>query len=1407
MKSLALNLFQKILPRLLLLLLILFGVMAATGTGAKATTLEGASSTLTSTASSSSPATHSRVSLRNRSSNARTTTPAPPFLPKPPQLRRRATSTTTSSSNSALASAVSTKSPVPVPSQRQRRPQISRQHAAASSAEIMASTSSKPALISETSSGQASTRLARHVDATTPQTQNDDVSISRSNVRQHRSFQSNSNGNARHSYEDVETSKQKTPVIQKRRSYTRVDSTTTTEGTKSSAESPLPRHQRLRTTTNYNTNSKAPPSPLSSSLSASHADGRPSVGPNRSISAPTPPQTGNSNASNNNNEKLTSRHNLQTPKTPRMIQRLVAGHIQNTDSRSSATTISNSTLSERESMTTGQQTAIPLGQSYRDNNLNANIRIDSQHTSAGSSTQKDSDQDYHDDDEALLEDSGDFDNWDNGILRLSAGAGKENSPKTKKNKEDSKKTLADQVRDGKYGLIEKELFRRPPKRPGVLSYLPNKEVPEDNERNFGGLNEEDIWLAEDHLLVIKGGSLNEDNEAEPWPAIDDYNAAGRPIKIPDNPKVPPPFPVQLEENGPVQLIGNNKLTVVYPVANEPLSLYTTGPEAHHTSAESDSDDEKNLIARPGKIKGLKENHNNNNEPGYNYASPSLPWLSSNQTTGDTSTLSRPVNFPILGPFLYGRNGSLDNATEDFDEDDPSLYYPPPYSFVYKSNYTNPVPPGPLVPGIVVPPPPDHFSRLEKLEKERRPSGASIPSRYRGYGTTTTTTPPTTTTTSTTTTTTTTSTTTTTESPFRHSITKISEYTPKVINLAASPPRPVYSPTASPASRFQPLPSPSPPPPTNSGIVQPVPVPVAVPIPIYSVNVEPGTISFVPTTPQSQIESLSKSNPIYYEYFEAKRQPGGSHLIDDFLSSTEKPYPTPSPKPIKLYSTSKRPYKNRNYPQPLAPNHRYVDENVVVITPKPEVRLKQRPYYKQRPLHNFEQDVQNIRDSLRYYQNQELRDNNIPRTPKAKPVFDYNFDSSKSVTNAEGVRNTFQPPLEFDVEPFQPMVTYSPPASDEDSFKAVNVDKVDESSSSLQAQGREELEEQYDSQPKYISTTTLVPVQQPERSKKIRVGAKYLQQPQQLHVHQYQQQRQQQYSQQQYQQHQEYNRWVAVNKQEFGGYTPQETLPPRERYQEPQRNRDYSGYYYGPSRQNNRFYEEPFQTTPNRKIVNYRPQQQQPAQQQLPQHNPVWSLENDTYVNYAPNRPPLNPDAEFINPYQTIPVNTYQAQPPQRFANYQQQQTQLSVQQQLGPPPPPPALSHQSQYYTPPQRLPGRQYQTQPGPAPVSLHRDILVNYRQPLPPINPDSEYISHPQVVRNQQGVNPYYRPQNTYRQSAPAIPVPNLNIEGEADVYFLTPKFRRANNLNNNPSNRNQAPQQVQQQQQQQQQGSNGK
>ncbi|XP_017012962.2 uncharacterized protein [Drosophila takahashii] len=723
-------------------------------------------------------------------------------------------------------------------------------------------------------------------------------------------------------------------------------------------------------------------------------------------------------------------------KTPRMIQRLVAGHIHNAQGHStyevsavsansssssynpstsaswSSTSTSSSTSSTSSTTTTTRQPPLKskASSSYRLAKPSIRPRLSSTvapsrfsnppSTSRSttplpptSSNTPNPFKDDDNDDEALLNEPDDFDdNWDNGILRLSAGSGKEAEAPAKKApggaKEDQKKTLADQVRDGKYGLIERELFRRVPKRPGVLSYARNSEVPLDNERNYGGLNEEDIWLAEDHLLVIKGGSLNEETDDNqpgggglPWPAIDDYDAPGRQIKLPANPAVPPPFPVQLEPHGPLQLIRDNQLEILRPAAgNATLS----GMVNHQSDqgAGAGEDLASHPVARTGataaatsaKSKEAKES------PSYVYPAPYAPWLlyPANETTSKGGLLRSP---PLLGPWLInglnGLNASLvsggDSQTNlsDFDEDDPSLYYPPAYTFVYKSNYSNPVPPGPLVPGIVLPPPPDHFSRLEGSSTRKPPTSTTSTSS----------------TTSSTTTTTTTTSTTRPPLPIRTS------YKPKYNGITYLPPHP-----------------------RQKQYVERVPVPVAVPIPIYPVNYTPRPqLVFVPSSTEepgsgsgSRDPPLSKSNPIYYEYFEAKRQPGSikSNVIDDFLA-TKPPKRHHHGQSNQIYGHHhhQREHLQHYKASPSPANDVATAAEVVNITPKPRTAQLQ--------LHaEYEASLGQL-----------LRSNLISPQEAGGGV-------------AVGAHpGRFQAP-DFDKQPFLPMVNYSADEQDQNAFKAI-----------------------------------------------------------------------------------------------------------------------------------------------------------------------------------------------------------------------------------------------------------------------------------------------------------------------------------------------------------------------------------
>lgn len=284
-----------------------------------------------------------------------------------------------------------------------------------------------------------------------------------------------------------------------------------------------------------------------------------------------------------------------------------------------------------------------------------------------------------------------------GLLMTSAGNGKNWKEVTSSlKKEESKKSLSDQVAEGKYGLIHEELFKTKPKRPGVLSYKINSDVSKDDSRHYGGLKDEEIWLAEDYLLVIRGGFVNKNGNAIKWNPIDDYSAPSRQVKLPLNPKVPPPFPVQLTDDGPIQFIGNNKLPSYNPFTNQSIFLFSNKGVPY---IKAEDLNKKSTASWNGKDNAPPQFN------GYQYPPPAPLPLS-----GQNHTFSNPfLNLPPL-PIL----GSMDEPNNtSIDEDNPSQYYPPPYTFEYKNNYNNPVSPGPLVPGIILPPPPNFFASLEQ----------------------------------------------------------------------------------------------------------------------------------------------------------------------------------------------------------------------------------------------------------------------------------------------------------------------------------------------------------------------------------------------------------------------------------------------------------------------------------------------------------------------------------------------------------------------------------------------------------------------------------------------------------------------------------------------------------------------
>ncbi|XP_066146440.1 uncharacterized protein [Euwallacea fornicatus] len=301
---------------------------------------------------------------------------------------------------------------------------------------------------------------------------------------------------------------------------------------------------------------------------------------------------------------------------------------------------------------------------------------------------------------------------DSELITASAG---ENTKKQNTGKGgDDRKTLSQQVADGKYGLIQKELFKKPPKKPGIISYAPNHEVPSDNIATLGGLTKNDIWLAENHLLVIKGGGYpahddsKQDYVGQLWQPLDDYNAPLHQVKIPKNPAVPPPFPVQLTDDGPLQILGTNSSRTLNASAETPAYALPPPP------------------GWDGEIPPQSQYFPDAGSPNSDPANPSAGEVAvsvpvSGEPPGGMPfpptflNGSLPPSFAHLPPGVAILPAPLENATNTdiLDEDDPSIYYPPPYSFFYPKDNSSLVPPGPLVPGIILPPPPKFFAPLEE----------------------------------------------------------------------------------------------------------------------------------------------------------------------------------------------------------------------------------------------------------------------------------------------------------------------------------------------------------------------------------------------------------------------------------------------------------------------------------------------------------------------------------------------------------------------------------------------------------------------------------------------------------------------------------------------------------------------
>lgn len=923
-----------------------------------------------------------------------------------------------------------------------------------------------------------------------------------------------------------------------------------------------------------------------------------------------------------------------------------------------------------------------------------------------------------------------------GFVESSAGEGRD-----EKKSDEFKKTLSDQVAEGKYGLIQNELFKTAPKRLGILSYAPNPEIPGDTVKNLGGLSQKEIWLSEDHLLVLKGGSLNTEGNDDPWKPIDNYQAPMRQVKIPENPAIPPPFPVQLEENGSIEFIGNNQLPpLINPFTNESLLLF---PEGGFPKTETYSDDKTYLYARPGAFENDK-----------NVSSLPIPYgvPNHNFTIGDPflGHFPPPLFPPPIRPFS---NGSLENSniTEFFDEDDPSFYYPPPYSFKYNANYTNAVAPGPLVPGIILPPPPNFFGRLEEINvKKERVSTTTVKP----------------------------STTSSTHKPFKQitrpiqklnafksiSTTSRSPVTSKswlknavkthvetiTMNTPVVTKLPVITATKSASSQLKRM--------KNSDMLRFVPKEAII------------------ADPQSKV----KGKPIYYEYFDA-RISTNSPVPVYTTSTTSTTAATPSVQSIRIKShptikqTNQRPY---NAYLPVKTPSDY--EKYIVVTPKPEtkpnfissnvVQIGDHQIYKNSlkptPLRAYNSEIENIRHTIEFFKQQEKQkkqNDSVIRNPKTQSVYEYSFDAAPDKTNSKLFH-----PGQLDSLPFKPMVKYSAPLNAENGFKAIAYTTVPTASTESITTTPTAAIKPSLSNLQYLPLLNGAPLKKPavhfipfDSGVLKTIPLKHSKYSGVTPTHS-------PFT------HTTVHPWVTVEKQVLREVLPKEinvqiqshtptmhppsvlqgfVAPHESSYVDAYDNRDAFGGNYYP------FKASPTYFQPKQPIItaqqNAYLRQIETIRKQINQNTNIKyhvrvANNSSSNQNYGFIKP-LAANGGFISPYH------FESQ---RFPHLSQ------------------ILSPNYNLHAQQQRLPQAYH---------PLHRDVLVNYKYPLPDINPDSEFLPPPHLLHPLPPVPPpEITPFHQYNRNARLVPKPHTVIQYKlpgdqnAGVYFYTPQVEKYSNSN---------------------------
>lgn len=195
-------------------------------------------------------------------------------------------------------------------------------------------------------------------------------------------------------------------------------------------------------------------------------------------------------------------------------------------------------------------------------------------------------------------------------------------------------------------------------------------------------------------------------------------------------------------------------------------------------------------------------------------------------------------------------------------------------------------------------------------------------------------------------------------------------------------------------------------------------------------------------------SNSKGKPIYYEYFDARIKAnikGPTYIVTT----------TGPPSTVRTLTQQQQKAKQLRRPTNaylpvVKPPTDY--EKYVVITPKPEGKPissntvqvgDSQSSYKNNlnsPIKSYNTEIDNIRHTIEFFKNQQKQkqnDSNLQRNPKGKAVFEYSFDSTPS----KGNNKQFHPPTEFDASPFKPMVQYSLPLNSDNGFKAITYSTI------------------------------------------------------------------------------------------------------------------------------------------------------------------------------------------------------------------------------------------------------------------------------------------------------------------------------------------------------------------------------